>query len=84
MTRPQSENRFYDKYNRDDETDLSALHYASRFDAAYAGAMAIPGMARLHHESCATYVARLVSAAGGDPASDPRYVFHMDQAASPG
>lgn len=73
---------FLDNYNRAEATDTSALRYADRFDPLHAALMALPGLARLHHLCCADYVIRLAGAAGADPARDPRYVRHMDLAAS--
>ena len=73
---------FWDNYNRNEVQDLSALSYSDRFDPLYAQAMAIPGVARLHHLCCADYVVRLAEAAGADPAKDPRFERHMDLAAS--
>lgn len=74
--------RFYDKFNRNEETDTTALRHAGRFDPLHAQAMALPGLARLHHLCCADYVVRLAECAGRDPAADPRYVRHMDLAGS--
>ncbi len=73
---------FYEKFNRNEETDTAALAFADRFDPIHAAAWAIPGLPRLHHLCCAHYVTRLCTAAGTDPAQDPRHIYHMDMAAS--
>lgn len=75
---------FDEKYNRNDQKDNSALGYRAAFDAMHVQAMAIPGVRRLHHLCCADYVVRLAALAGRAPRDDPRYAFHMDQAASAG
>lgn len=76
--------RYTDKYftncNRNEEEDLSALRHAAEFDALHAQAMALPGVARLHHLCCADYVARLAEKAGRDVADDPRWHYHAAQA----
>lgn len=73
---------FLAMYDRDEVEDRSALRYADRFDALHAEAMAIPGVARLHHLCCADYVTRLATAAGADPHHDPRWIHHMDHASN--
>lgn len=73
---------FLETYDRNEETDQSALAYADRFNVIYDQVMALPGLARLHHLSCANYVSRLVALAGAEPGQDARYIRHMDLAAS--
>lgn len=75
---------FFKRFNRNDVGDLSALRYAAAFDALHAEAMALPGIRKLHHLSCADYVVRLATVAGRDPASDPRWQQQMDLAAAAG
>ncbi len=73
----------YEKqFNRNDMHEDSALIYRDRFDALHAAAMALPGVARLHHHCCADYVARLCAKAGIATADDPRWQDHMDRAAA--
>ncbi len=74
--------RFVDRFNRNDETDASALATHAAFDRVYAAAMALPGVRRLHHLCCADYVARLADKAGRPAGNDPRYGYHMDLAAA--
>jgi hypothetical protein len=72
--------QFYQARNRNGSKDSSALAWADRFDPVFAQAMALPGVARLHHLCCADYVARLVTAAKGVAGDDPRWRWHMEQA----
>ena len=69
--------RFYKARNRNGIEDKSALRYAARFDPLFAQAMALPGVARLHHLCCADYVVRLCAKKGVDHRSDPRWLDHM-------
>lgn len=69
--------QFYRARNRNGLKDTSALAWAARFDPVHAAAMALPGVARLHHLCCADYVARLVAPAGVAPQDDPRWQAHM-------
>jgi len=71
---------FYAKYNRNETTDIAVYGYRARFDRVHAAAMALPGMARLHHLGCAHYAARLARAAGRPPETDPRVRFHRNAA----
>jgi Glycosyl transferase family 2 len=73
---------FYLRYNRNEMHEDSALLYAKRFAPLHQRAMALPGVARLHHQCCADYVGRLCAKAGKDAAMDPRWQQHMDLAAS--
>jgi len=75
---------FFKRFNRNDVEDLSALRYAAAFDALHAEAMALPGIRKLHHLSCADYVLRLAAVAGREPASDPRWQLQMELAAAAG
>lgn len=67
---------YYARGNRNEVQDDSALRHASAFDALHAEAMALPGVARLHHLCCMDYVARLCAAQGRDPADDARWQAH--------
>jgi len=71
---------FFEKFNRNEVRDETALRFKDRFDALYAKALAIPGVRRLHHLSCADYVVRLAGNKGLRPADDPRWRYHMEQA----
>jgi hypothetical protein len=74
--------QFYRNRNRNDHKDTSALDWAERFDRVHAGAMALPGVRRLHHLCCADYVARLCAKKGVPVESDPRWRMHLDFAAA--
>lgn len=71
---------FFDRYNRNEVEDRSALTYSERFDPIHAEAMALSDIAALHHLCCADYVARLAAKAGMTPEDDPRYRHHRDEA----
>ena len=71
---------FYEARNRNGIEDQSALAYAARFDPLHAAAMALPGVARLHHLCCADYVVRLCAKKGADHRIDMRWLFHMGRA----
>ena len=75
---------YYARYNRNEVEDRSALRHADAFDTVHAQAMALPGVARLHHLCCADYVGRLAARAGRDPAADPRHAAHLVAAAAAG
>lgn len=68
---------YFDRFNRNEEEDQSALRHREAFDALHAQAMALPGIAALHHLSCADYAARLARKQGRDPATDPRHAHHL-------
>lgn len=71
---------YYARYNRNEVEDTSALRQADAFDAVQAQAMALPGVARLHHLCCADYVARLAAKSGRKVQDDPRHAAHLAQA----
>ncbi|PTX49999.1 glycosyl transferase family 2 [Gemmobacter caeni] len=77
----QGADRYNDSYyrstNRNERRDLSALRYEAEFDALHARAMALPGVARLHHLCCADYAGRLAEKAGHALEQDPRWQHHM-------
>lgn len=71
------------RYDRNETEDMSARKYAEAFDRCHAEAMALPGVARLHHLCAADYASRLAArAAAGDAETDPRRKQHLDLAAS--
>lgn len=72
---------FYRARNRNGRRDLSALAHAPAFDAVHAEAMALPGVARLHHLCCADYVARLCANQQRPHQDDPRWRHHVAMAA---
>ena len=76
--------RFYKARNRNGYQDLSALVWSDRFDALHARAMALPGVARLHHLCCADYVRRLCDNQGKRAEDDPRWQQHMAKAEAAG
>lgn len=73
---------YYESTNRNELEDTSALRHAARFDAIHAQAMALPGVARLHHLCCADHAAPLAALAGIAPQADARWCWHMGQAGS--
>ncbi|MDJ0631443.1 MAG: glycosyltransferase family 2 protein [Rhodobacter sp.] len=73
---------FFETYNRNEVEDLSAMRHQAQFDALLAEAMALPGVARLHHLCCADHVAWLCERSGRDPGADPRRAFHLGRAAA--
>lgn len=73
---------FFQRFDRNEIENESALAYRDRFDAAYGELVAVPGALRLHHLCCADYVAAMCEKRGDDPKRDPRYVMHRDAAAS--
>ncbi len=68
---------YFRRANRNAVRDLSALTRADAFDRLHAEAMAVPGIARLHHLCCADYVAALCAKTGRPVAEDPRRAFHL-------
>ncbi len=75
---------FFNRRNRGPDRDGAALVQGHRFAAIHAAAMALPGVARLHHLCCADHVARIRTRAGLAPEGDPRWQHHMAAAAAPG
>ena len=71
---------FFDRYNRNEVCDDSALRHSGAFDAVHAGLLALPDVARLHHLCCADYVARLAAKAGRRAEDDPRHAHHLTMA----
>jgi hypothetical protein len=71
---------FFERYNHNEVTDTATIPHHARFDTAHGAAMALPGIAPLHHRACAEYVAHLCAAAGRDPTQDPRWIAHMERA----
>lgn len=73
----------FDYWRRADRRDLrdeSAGRYAAAYDAAHAGLMALPGVARLHHLCCADHL-RLIAEKAGEPvADDPRHRAALERA----
>ncbi|MDO8884655.1 glycosyltransferase family 2 protein [Pseudotabrizicola sp.] len=68
---------FFDRYNRNEVPDDSALLHARAFDDVHAAMMALPGVTRLHHLCCADYVAQLAAKAGLRAEDDPRHAHHL-------
>ncbi len=71
---------FFDARDRNGRRDLSALAHAAAFDRIHTEAMALPGVARLHHLCCADLVTRLCAHQGRAPQDDPRW--HAEIAAA--
>lgn len=72
--------KYFNSYNRNEETDETALRYDAAFDAAYDRLLAIPGVAALHHRCCMAYLEELAKLAGRPVDRDPRYAQHVDGA----
>lgn len=70
---------FYKRHNRNGTVEESALGGARRFDPVHAEAMALPGMAALHHAGVAHLVERMCRHQGRAPEDDPRWVFHNEK-----
>lgn len=73
---------FFQRFDRNEEENTSALAYAQEFDAEREKLAAIPGVLRLHQLCCADYVAAICEKRGDDPKADPRYREHMEKARS--
>lgn len=71
---------YFDRADRNEVEDLTPQRHAAAFDALHAEVMALPGIARLHHQCCADYVARLAAKAGRAAATDARWRHHMARA----
>lgn len=71
---------FFERHNRNEVVDDSALRHAKDIDAAIAELHALPDVTRLHHLCCADYVARLAQKAGKRPEDDPRHALHLSLA----
>lgn len=68
---------FFERYNVNDEMDLSAVALTEKFQEHYDAIVAIPGVLPLHHACCADYVRAMCEKRGEDPERDPRYIHHM-------
>lgn len=79
-------NRYHDRYfaeaNQADELDDSALRQATAFDAVHQAAMALPGVARLHHLCCADHLRLIAERAGQRVEDDARHAAHLARAAA--
>lgn len=73
---------FFEKFDRNETLDTSALSREAEFAAEYGMLTASEEIQRLHHACCARYVARLCEAAGKRPDEDQRFLFHRDRAGS--
>ena len=71
---------YFTRHDRNEIEDPSALSYGARFSGLRDQAMALPGVARLHHLACAAYIARIAARAGRVAAADPRHRMHLDLA----
>ena len=79
-------NRYDDGYfaeaNHADEIDDSALRHEAAFDAVHSQAMALPGVAGLHHLCCADHLRLIALRAGRPVEAEPLYADHLAQAAA--
>lgn len=69
---------FYQRYNCNDEMDLSALTREDEFRYHYEAIRQDSEIMRLHHLCCANYISRLCEVAQKDHKSDQRYIYHKD------
>ncbi len=67
---------FFKRFDHNEMENTAALEYGAAFDREYEKLIAIQGVARLHHQCCADFVAAMCDKRGDDPKADPRYVFH--------
>ncbi|WP_435256500.1 glycosyltransferase family 2 protein [Thioclava sp. FR2] len=75
---------FFERYNKNEIKDLSAFRYEAEFDRLYAEAVAIPGLAALHHQCCADYLGRIAAKSDRRAEDDPRYLAHLERVAALG
>jgi hypothetical protein len=73
---------FWDKADRRDAQDTSALRYADDFARVRAEAMALPGVARMHYLCCADHVRLIAEKAGRNVRYDKRHAEFLAKAAS--
>jgi len=74
--------QYYTRANHTDEIDDSALRHAGAFDAVFQTAMALPGVARLHHLCCADHLRLIAEKAGRRVEDDPRHAQQLALAAA--
>lgn len=73
---------FYQRFNKNDDVDHSAMQYEAQFKLEHAKLTAIPGVLRLHHLCCADFISTARMKRGQDPLKDKRYIYHRAQAAA--
>ncbi|MBU2865856.1 glycosyltransferase family 2 protein [Pacificibacter marinus] len=73
---------FFERYNRNDGEDTSAVALKHRFQPVYDRLMAVPGLKALHHLNCAHYVKMLNENTGFKTEDDARYTEQLQAAAS--
>lgn len=71
---------FFERYNRNEEKDTSAVALKDRFQPIYDRLITVPGLRALHHENCALYVKMLNENTGGHAQGDARYAAHLNAA----
>lgn len=71
---------FFERYNRNEVKDKSALALKNRFQPIYDSLLQVPGLKALHHMNCALYVKMLNDVTGSDVNDDMRYLAHMQAA----
>lgn len=72
---------YWDRANAVVEEDRSALRYQTAFAALRSLAMALPDVARLHHQCCADYIRLIAEKAGKRAQDDPRHAAFLARAA---
>jgi len=75
---------YWSRADRPDNQDRSALAHARRFDALWARAMSLPGVAQAHDLCCADHVAAIATRLGKRPEDDPRHAAFLARAAARG
>lgn len=75
---------FFERYNRNEEQDKSAVAFKHRFQPIYDDLMAVPGLKALHHLNCALYVKMLNENTGCNADEDTRYAAQLQAAAEAG
>lgn len=72
---------YWRRADRRDLRDTSARRHDAAFDAARAGLMALPGVARLHHLCVADHLRLIAGKAGLRAEDDPRHQMALERAA---
>ena len=75
---------FWDRADRRDGQDTSALRHVADFARVHAEAMALPGVARMHYLCCADHVRLIAEKAGRKVRYDKRHAEFLALAAASG
>lgn len=71
----------YERYNRNEEKDKSAVALKHRFQPVYDDLMTVPDLKARHHLNCAHYIEMLSHNTGGTPEGDARHATQLQAAA---